>query len=412
MASSALTASGVASAALPEKASRMVSNVFSEVDALRGFTGTAQHAFVHVAFTSKEKAIHGYESARVDSEIPFRQKLSGCHSALLHAKSQKACCSLAVSDIFEQFDFKKIQAVVVRESFRFGEFHYVSSPVRALQVDRQDEKKLVIESIHQDLHTKHPAQLHTCFTFAEFKEFSSTGKLPTKKGQYNNFNLFTSIEEALTFHAYVSRDFIIEPGFNCLKTHDIYFMSFFMEDATRQWMLNTEKLTIFSRSGFSQMYKVNSDYFLSASELRLHEVSSMTFNTAAYWTAVQHTSWSDFHHIFNAVQSEFQALKQRVQLLNLPYGWFHMCQKSMDPSVMDIQEKASVLSYALCDGSFTEPGFEVRDRTKELDTSDVFSWHHFHELVRREFSKQFPDCSPLVFIGKLRVQNQTGSQQK
>jgi hypothetical protein len=55
------------------------------------------------------------------------------------------------------------------------------------------------------------------------------------------------------------------------------------------------------------MFKVNSTYYLSASEMRTMEVSCVTFNAAAYWSAIQHTSWSDFHNVSNAVQSEFQA---------------------------------------------------------------------------------------------------------
>ena len=178
-------------------------------------------------------------------------------------------------------------------------------------------------------------------------------------------------------------------------------------------MLNTGKFTIFNRSGLAKMCKVNSAYYLSASEMRLHEVSCMTFNEAAYWSAVQHTSWSDFHNIFNAVQSEFQA--RGVQMLSLPWGWFHLCQMDKDPSTMDIQEKCSTLSMAICDRSFTEPDFEVRDRTHELDTSDStstrwFNWHsgsssldacHLYSMVssrfqmRQDFRKrqwQFPSA--------------------
>jgi hypothetical protein len=139
------------------------------------------------------------------------------------------------------------------------------------------------------------------------------------------------MEEACKFHAYNVRDFRNDSSIVVLTTHDVYFMTFFIPDETLQRMLNSRKFTIFNRSGLTKMFKVSSEYFLSVSEMRLHEVSCMTFNAAAYWSAVQHTSWSDFHNIFNAVQSEFQKLKNKVTMLNLPWGWFHLWHLGKDP---------------------------------------------------------------------------------
>ena len=82
------------------------------------------------------------------------------------------------------------------------------------------------------------------------------------------------------------------------------------------------------------------------------------------------------------------------------------------PSVMDIPEKCSLLSMAIAERTFKDPDFEVRDRARELDTSDVFNWHHFHEVVQLAFRHQFTGCLPLVFNGQFKVSEQTGLQQK
>ena len=140
-----------------------------------------------------------------------------------------------------------------------------------------EERELHMESIQADLHGKHPVQLHTCFTFNEFKEFSKDGCLPTARGGYFNFNLFHSLDDALKFHAYISRDFNIDPKVQLLKTHDLYFMSFYIGDQVLQEMMNSGKFTVFSRSGIARILKLTSEYYLSASELRLHEVSTKPF---------------------------------------------------------------------------------------------------------------------------------------
>ena len=71
-----------------------------------------------------------------------------------------------------------------------------------------------------------------------------------------------------------------------------------------------------------------------------------------------------------------------------------------------------MLSMAICERDFKEPDFEVRDRAQELDTSDVFSWQYFHDVVQLAFRDQFTGRLPLVFNGQFKVSDETGLQQK
>jgi hypothetical protein len=159
------------------------------------------------------------------------------------------------------------------------------------------------------------------------------------------------------------------------------------------------------------MFKVNKEYFLSASEMRLHELSTMVFNTGAYWAAIQRTSWSDFHKIFNAVQSEFESKGAWISLLNLPWGWHHIQMKSADPSHMDIEDKASILSSAIAERKFSEPDFEVRDRSSEIE-DDNLNWKYFPDVCLQAFREKFQGCLPLVFNGDFKVTNECGSISK
>jgi hypothetical protein len=104
--------------------------------------------------------------------------------------------------------------------------------------------------------------------------------------------------------------FKIDDSVQLLASHDVYFISFFMEDQNYALAMNSGRFTVFTRSGHSKMLKVNKEYFLSSSELRLHEVSTMVFNPNAYWASIQRTSWSDFHKVFNAVQHEYESRGQ------------------------------------------------------------------------------------------------------
>jgi hypothetical protein len=137
----------------------------------------------------------------------------------------------------------------------------------------------------------------------------------------------------------------------------------------------------------------------------------MHFCPAAYWSGVQKTSWSDFHVIFNAVFHEYDAKGAWTQYLNLPWGWHHLQSQGLNPSKMTIQEKASKLSSAVADRTFTEPDFEVRDRASEIH-NDEFSWRYFSDICVQAFRQKFQGCIPLVFNGEFRVTNQSGSEQK
>ena len=56
---SAMAHSVGASSALPQKASKMLSELSSAVDQLQGVDGTSQHAAVHIAYVMKEVALQG-----------------------------------------------------------------------------------------------------------------------------------------------------------------------------------------------------------------------------------------------------------------------------------------------------------------------------------------------------------------
>ena len=159
------------------------------------------------------------------------------------------------------------------------------------------------------------------------------------------------------------------------------------------------------------MLKLHKEYFLSAAELRLHEVSTMVFNTGAYWSAVQKTSWSEFHKIFNAVQHEYESKGSWSSFLNLPWGWHHIESQGKDPSGMDIQDKASMISSAIALKEFKDPDFEVRDRTSEIQEDD-FNFKYFPDVCLQAFREKFPGCNPLVFEGDFRLTNESGSETK
>jgi hypothetical protein len=79
---------------------------------------------------------------------------------------------------------------------------------------------------------------------------------------------------------------------------------------------------------------------------------------------------------------------------------------------MDIQEMATTLSVAISEKTFNEPHFEVGDRISEMDTSDVFMWFRFQELVQYQFNQKFTDRTPLVFTGKFQLQDQMGNSRR
>jgi hypothetical protein len=287
-------ASAGTSETIQEKNAKVLQQLSSAVDELKGKDGTSQHAVVHLAHLQKQKALHDEASAQDD--ISFKQKLAGASSAYLHAKSQNPALQLQVScgdntlGIFEQFNPTSAASVVVQKAFQYGEFKYISSPARCLEVSSGEERELHIESIQSDLHCVHPQQLHVAFTYNEFLQFVRQGSIPEARGEYYNSNIFMSISEALQFHGFVTRDFKVDASEQLLSSHDLYFVSFFIEDKNLQLALSSKRFTVFDRSGHSKMFKVNKEYFLSASEMRLHELSTMVFNTGAYWAATQRTS--------------------------------------------------------------------------------------------------------------------------
>ena len=166
----------------------------------------------------------------------------------------------------------------------------------------------------------HPIQLHVPMVYSEWLEFVRNKSIPTARGEYFNCNIFTSVSDALQFHGYVTREFKIDNSTILLASHDVYIVSFYMEERNFTAAMNSGRFVNFNRSGHSRMIKVSKEYFLSASEIRLHEVSALHFCPAAYWTGVQKTSWSDFHAIFNAVSHEYDSRGPWTSYLNLPWG--------------------------------------------------------------------------------------------
>ena len=94
---SAMALSVGASSTLPQKASKMLSELSSAVDQLQVVDGTSQHAAVQIAHVMKEVALQGYESSKVDSELPFKMKVVSAHLSFLHAKLQDPGLSLKTS---------------------------------------------------------------------------------------------------------------------------------------------------------------------------------------------------------------------------------------------------------------------------------------------------------------------------
>jgi hypothetical protein len=137
----------------------------------------------------------------------------------------------------------------------------------------------------------------------------------------------------------------------------------------------------------------------------------MVFNTGAYWSAVQKTSWSEFHKIFNAVQHEYESKLPWSSFLNLPWGWHHIESIGKDPSAMDIHYKASMVSSAIAEKNFIEPDFEVRDRTSEVQ-DDNYNFKQFPDVCIQAFREKFQRCIPLVFEGDFRLTNENGSETK
>jgi hypothetical protein len=335
---------GASTETIQEKNSRVLQELSDEVDQLKGSEGSSQHALVELAHIKKQKILH---SGPPLQGIKLNQKLTSASSALLHAKYQdpavhqfKVSCGDHKLGVFEQFNPDSARSIVVQKAFQFGDFKYISSPARCIQVSNEQEAELQVESLHSDLQGMHPVQFHMALTYSEMLEFTSSKSIPTERGDYYNFNIFTSLEDALQFHAYITRDFKVNKTSDLLTSHDLYFVSFWMEDRNFTQAMNSGRFTTFNRSGHSRMLKVSKPYFMSASEIRLHEVSTMHFCPAAYWSGVQKTSWSDFHVIFNAVFHEYDAKGAWTQYLNLPWGWHHLQTQGLNPSQMTIQEKA------------------------------------------------------------------------
>jgi hypothetical protein len=161
-----LQAAGIEpSETVQEKTSKVLQQLSSAVDQLQGVDGTSQHAAVHIAHTLKEVALQGYGTSK--DEMVFKQKVASATSAFLHAKLQDPGLSLKVSEdklCFEKFNPDEVNSVVVKEAFKFGQFKYISSPVKAFEVINEEEKTLLVESIQTDLHGKYPQQLHAVFT--------------------------------------------------------------------------------------------------------------------------------------------------------------------------------------------------------------------------------------------------------
>ena len=78
---------------------------------------------------------------------------------------------------------------------------------------------------------------------------------------------------------------------------------------------------------------------------------------------------------------------------------------------MDIEDKASILSSAIAEREFTEPDFEVRDRSSEVE-DDKFNWKYFPDVCLQAFREKFQGCLPLVFNGDYKVTNESGSVSK
>ena len=97
--------------------------------------------------------------------------------------------------------------------------------------------------------------------------------------------------------------------------------------------------------------------------------------------------------------------------MNLPWAWHHIESKGQDPSTMDIQAKASMVSSAIAERDFTEPDFEVRDRSSEIQ-EDNFNWKYFPDVCIQAFREKFQGYIPLVFNGDFKLTNESGSESK
>jgi hypothetical protein len=75
-----------------------------------------------------------------------------------------------------------------------------------------------------------------------------------------------------------------------------------------------------------------------------------------------------------------------------------------DPSAMDIHDKASTVSSAIAERDFSEPDFEVRDRSSEIQ-DDSYNWKCFTDVCIQAFREKFQGCIPLVFNGDLKLTN-------
>ena len=229
---------GASTETIQEKNSRVLQELSEEVDQLKGAEGSSQHALVELVHIKKQKIIH---SGPPLHGIKLNQKLTSASSAFLHAKYQdpavhkfQVSCEDHKLGVFEQFNPNSVGSIVVKKAFQFGDIKYISSPARCLQVSNSEEAQLQIESLQSDLHGMHPVQFHMALTYSEMLEFTSSKSIPTARGEYYNFNIFTSLADALQFHAYITRDFKVNKTSDLLTSHDLYLFHSGWKIATSQ----------------------------------------------------------------------------------------------------------------------------------------------------------------------------------
>ena len=75
-------------------------------------------------------------------------------------------------------------------------------------------------------------------TYSEFLQFVRNHSIPTSRGECYNGSMFESISEALQFHGYVTRDFKVDDSVTLLSSHDVYFISFYLEDKNYAMAMN------------------------------------------------------------------------------------------------------------------------------------------------------------------------------
>ena len=123
---------------------------------------------------------------------------------------QPLASRVQVEKTFAEFKPSDAKAFIVQEAMKFGGLHRIHLPSYG---------NLEWFVCGEQFQWMTPKQFWMCLTNSEYKRFMERKELPTVRGEYYHFNLFTTIEECCTFAAYILRDFKIDEEFTKNKTH-------------------------------------------------------------------------------------------------------------------------------------------------------------------------------------------------